>query len=175
MDQDNYFSLFSIPVNYTVDKAELTSRYLALQKAIHPDKFSQGAEQERLFSVQQTAKLNEAYNTLINPLLRARYLLQLNGFEVNEQNTIMDPAFLMQQMELREAISLAKQKQIEAEEFEETIDQIDDLYKSQLQEIQELFNNAAPQYDRISDAVKKLQFISKLREEADDLADTLVN
>ena len=176
MDQDNYFSLFSIPVSYSVDDTELASRYLSLQKSMHPDKFAQCTEQERLFSVKQTARLNDAYMTLKSPLLRARYLLQIIGYELSDdKNTIMDPAFLMQQMELREAISMAKQKKMGIEEFEETIDHIDDLYNSNLAEIKRCFDDPKPAYDQVSDVIRKLQFITKLREEADHITDSLTN
>ena len=173
---NNYFTLFAMPISFDVDLAELTQRYLKLQKAIHPDKFSNAAEQERVFSVQQTAQLNDAYETLKKPLLRARYLLELNGVHINdEQNTIMDSDFLMQQMELREAIEKAKSGSADIDALEETIDHIDDLYNAMLLTMKNLFAASEPVYNQIADIVRKLQFFSKLREEADSLAAKIAN
>ena len=172
----NYFTLFDMPVTFDIDLPELTQRYLKLQKAIHPDKFSNAAEQERVFSVQQTALLNDAYDTLKKPLLRARYLLELNGVCLNdEKNTIMDSDFLMQQMELREAIEKAKSGNADIDVLEETIDHIDDLYNAKLQIMKKLFAVPEPVFEHIADVARKLQFFSKLREEADSLAAKLAD
>jgi len=167
----NYFTLFAIPVSFDVDLAGLTQRYLKLQKAVHPDKFSNAPEQERLFSVQQTAQLNDAYDTLKKPLLRAQYLLQINGVDLDdEKNTIMDSEFLMQQIELREVIESAKLNNSDIEALEETIDKIDDLYNSRVLMIKKLFAMPEPMFEQIADLTRKLQFFSKLREEANFLA-----
>lgn len=175
-NSNNYFALFAMPISFDIDLTELTQRYLKLQKSIHPDKFSNAAEQERMFSVQQTARLNDAYDTLKKPLLRARYLLELNGVHLNdEKNTIMDSDFLMQQMELREAIEKAKSGNADIDALEETIDHIDDLYNAKLQVMTKLFAAPEPVYEHIADVARKLQFYSKLREEADSLAAKISN
>ena len=52
--------------------------------------------------------MNEAYRTLKSPVQRARHLLELHGVDVAfETNTAMPTEFLMQQMELREALEEA--------------------------------------------------------------------
>ena len=174
-NSSNYFTLFALPVSFDIDPAELTSRYLKLQKAVHPDKFASASEQERLYSVQKTAELNDAYETLKKPLLRARHLLVLSGVQIDdEQNTIMDPGFLMQQMELRETIGEAKQSS-NIDALEATIDHIDELYNIKLKNIQTLFADTEPKFDQIADIVRKLQFFNKLREETDVLMAQIEN
>ena len=169
----NYFTLFAIPVSFEVDLSELSQRYLKLQKAVHPDKYSNASEQERLYSVQQTAQLNDAYNVLKKPLLRARYMLELHDVNLNHDNTtIKDTGFLMQQMELRESIEASK---VNVDGLEEALDHIDDLYGIQLQKIKIMFSVDAPEYEKLADRVRKLQFYSKLREEVDVLIAQLEN
>jgi molecular chaperone HscB len=59
--------------------------------------------------MQMATQVNEAYRTLKSPVLRAKYLLELNGVDVGfETNTAMPPDFLMQQMEWREALEDAR-------------------------------------------------------------------
>ena len=63
-------------------------------------------------SMQWATQANEAYQTLKNPLSRARYLLHLHGVDIQEEsNTAMSAEFLMEQMEWREAIMEAKEAQ----------------------------------------------------------------
>jgi molecular chaperone HscB len=55
--------------------------------------------------MQWSTRANEAYQTLKDPLKRAIYLLESRGADIGaENNTAMEPAFLMQQMEWREAV-----------------------------------------------------------------------
>lgn len=107
----NYFQLFDLPEQFELDLTELGSRYLALQKRFHPDNFAAGSERDRLLSVQQTANINDAYHSLKQPLLRAEHLLALRGLKIsNEQRSFTEPAFLMQQMELREQLAEVREQ-----------------------------------------------------------------
>lgn len=43
--------------------------------------------------------VNQAYNTLRHPFNRAEYLLSIQGIVLSEENTALDPEFLMEVME----------------------------------------------------------------------------
>jgi len=101
----NHFELFDLPTVFPVDEAELVARFQTLQRELHPDRFAAASDTEKRWSVQAASLVNEAYQKLSQPLSRAAYLLTLHGIGVDEEtDTHMDPMFLMQQMELREAI-----------------------------------------------------------------------
>ena len=56
--------------------------------------------------MQRAAQINDAFTTLKAPLRRAEYLLSLRGTDIRgEQQTLQDPAFLMQQLEWRERLA----------------------------------------------------------------------
>ena len=60
------------------------------------------------------------------PLSRAIYLLKLAGRDVDmERNTIMDPVFLMEQMELRESVTDIKSSKNPEQEVERLAGQVD--------------------------------------------------
>ncbi|KJK23713.1 co-chaperone HscB [Burkholderiaceae bacterium 16] len=106
--KDDYFALFGLPVGYAVDEAALDAAYLTVQSQAHPDRFANAGDAERRVAMQWAAYANEAYRTLRQPLKRAIYLLTLRGVDIQaENNTAMAPAFLMQQMEWREALQEA--------------------------------------------------------------------
>lgn len=106
--KQNYFELFQLPITYQLDSHRLNTAYRKLQNQIHPDRFSQGSEAEKLSSVQTSSFVNEAYVTLKSPVARARYFVELAGVAIDlSSNTIADGAFLMQQMELREQLEEA--------------------------------------------------------------------
>jgi len=57
----------------------------------------------RRAAMQMATHINEAYQTLMSPLQRGRYLLKLNQVDVDlDGDTASDGEFLMQQMEYRE-------------------------------------------------------------------------
>jgi len=104
----NYFEIFGLSEIFDIDITAIKDRYHDLQQQLHPDRYASATDQEKRLSVQMTALVNEAFQTLKDPLRRGRYLLQLKGFDTDEEvDTAMDPAFLMQQMELRESLDSA--------------------------------------------------------------------
>ena len=107
--QSNDFELFGVPVQFAQDRLVLDARWKELQREAHPDKFAaQGASAQRV-AMQWSVRINEAYQRLKQPLKRASYLCELGGAPINaETNTAMPSAFLVQQMEWREALDDAK-------------------------------------------------------------------
>ena len=103
--QDTDFELFAVPATFAQERKALDARWKELQREAHPDRFaSQGAAAQRI-AMQWSVRINEAYQRLKDPVQRASYLCELHGAPVNaEVNTAMPGAFLMQQMEWREAL-----------------------------------------------------------------------
>ncbi|HEU6455943.1 MAG TPA: Fe-S protein assembly co-chaperone HscB, partial [Roseateles sp.] len=102
---DNDFQLFGLPETQAQVRADIDARWKALQAEVHPDRFAaEGAAAQRV-AMQWAMRVNEAYQRLKDPLKRAAYLCELRGAPVQaENNTQMPTAFLMQQMEWREAL-----------------------------------------------------------------------
>jgi len=101
----NHFQLFGLQPAFSLDAAALEKSYREIQSQVHPDRFAHAGDAERRASLQWTTRVNEAYRALKNPVQRASHLLALHGVDVAfETNTAMPQNFLMQQMELREAL-----------------------------------------------------------------------
>ena len=147
-----------------------------MQRAVHPDKFASASDQERRLSVQQSALINEAYQTLKNPLSRAQYMLKLRGGDIsNDTSASMDSQFLMKQMQLREELEQvrgsdnpASKLVVISKEIEQSIDE----YKTVLAEMFEKTGNDSQ--DQISDYVRRMQFMVKLRQEVESLEEQLL-
>src|SRR3954463_15838646 len=104
----SHFDLFGLQPAFAVDEERLQSAYREIQARVHPDRFAHAGDAERRASLQWTTRVNEAYRSLKNPVQRASHLLALHGVDVAfETNTTMAPAFLDQQIELREALENA--------------------------------------------------------------------
>ena len=106
--QSTDFELFALPVGFAQDSSIIDARWKDLQRELHPDNFAAQGPTEQRLSMQWSVRVNEAYQRLKDPLKRAAYLCELHGTPVNaENNMVMPAAFLMQQMEWREALSEA--------------------------------------------------------------------
>ena len=105
---DDDFTLFGLPQRQALDRADLDARRRDLQARVHPDRFAaEGASAQRL-AMQWAVRVNQAYQRLQAPLSRAAYLCELRGVPIDAQrNTAMPAAFLMQQMQWREALDEA--------------------------------------------------------------------
>ena len=164
----NYFELFEIPVSYDVDLNQLQHRYRELQKSIHPDKYASGSAQERRISMQQTSLINQALHTLKHPVERAVYLLQLRGVDFTMDNeTTMDAAFLMEQMEMREQLEAAR----DSDDPLAVLDRLSLDNKAGMNRIATEFKSAysADRLDAAREAVRKLQFLYKAATEIEEL------
>lgn len=106
----NHFELFQLPQQFTLDLGHLDTAYREVQSRVHPDRYVNAGGAEQRVAMQWATRANEAYQTLKNPLRRAAYLCELHGVELQtESNTAMPTAFLMQQMEWREALEEIRQ------------------------------------------------------------------
>lgn len=108
--KQNYFELFQLPVSFQIDPADLAARHRAVIARVHPDQFANKSAVEQRMALQWATFANEAFDTLKSPVNRAQYLLQLHAPELTEQEARvpLPPAFLMQQMEWREALDEAR-------------------------------------------------------------------
>ena len=124
-------------------------------------------------AVSQSATINQAWQTLRNPLPRAEYLLSLHGFDLaSEQHTVRDTAFLMEQLELREELDEIDQAKDETR-LARFIKRVKEMFDTRHQQMVEQLNNET--WDVAADTVRKLRFLDKLRSSAEQLEEKLLD
>lgn len=176
--QQNYFELFELEVGCDIDLSQLRDRFMSLQRDYHPDKHAASDDAERLLAVRIASFVNEAHQTLSVPLKRAEYVLQLHGVSTDtETDAKMDTAFLMEQMQWREALEDVDLKS------EAAFDELDELRREISSSIKAVTSQVEAQLasnDLASarDSIRQWQFLAKLVGEidsaeakADDAAD----
>lgn len=159
--QDDDFRLFGLAAGFVLDRTVLDERWKSLQRQAHPDRFAaQGAAAQRV-AMQWSVRINEAYQRLKDPLKRAAYWCELNGSPIKaESNTAMPPAFLMQQMEWREALDEAEG----AEAIEALLDETQAVRRQMLDQLGRTIDQ---QRDAAGAAqqVRALMFVERFAEE----------
>jgi len=166
-----HFALFDLQPAFDIDQNQLSARYRELARKVHPDRFADAGEAEQRHAIEQSANLNEAYQTLKMPSRRARYLLTLQGRDLPLEATVQDPAFLMQQMQWRE--------ELEALQEEADLAGVAS-FKARLKQAQQTLNDRFAilwkddsQREEAERLVRRMQFLDKLTQEVRQLEERL--
>ena len=96
----NYFEIFGIEAQITIDIEHLNKKYLTLQSEFHPDKFVNASNLEKSMATRISTYINDAYNTLSDLVERVDYILQINNYSKEEHTTFKNTHFLTDQMML---------------------------------------------------------------------------
>ncbi|WP_153100720.1 Fe-S protein assembly co-chaperone HscB [Paraburkholderia hayleyella] len=160
---DSHFDLFALPVQFALDTSTLDHAYRTVQAQVHPDRFAAAGEAQKRVAMQWATRANEAYQTLRDPLKRAAYLLALRHVEVGaENNTAMEHAFLLQQIEWRESIEdAAAAKNIGS--LEALLAELRDEERLRFAKLAALLDSGADQ--AAAEAVRQLMFIERVAAE----------
>lgn len=170
----DFFALLDQPRCFRLDVDALEAAYHELHVQVHPDRHAHLPDADKRRSMQWATRVNEAFVTLRKPLERARYLLELAGVDAAlETNTAMSTAFLMEQMEWREAVEDARTAM--------AIDELETLFKRLRAHAGDVFDSLAVQFDdqhdyaAAAETVRRLMFIEKLQEDINDALEALEN
>lgn len=158
----DHFTRLGLEQSFDLDDEKLEKQYLGFQRVLHPDRFAGKPARERAMAQSQAVALNEAYETLNDPLKRATYLLRLRGVnsEVAEEKTVSDPALLIEAMEKREALAEAES----ADAIEELMIGVGATAIQLLSDISKAF--AADDLAAANRAVLRFKYLRKFLEEA---------
>ncbi|AIU67751.1 co-chaperone HscB [Vibrio coralliilyticus] len=169
----NYFELFGLPSQFQLDGSLLSSQFRELQKRFHPDNFASASERDRLMAVQKASEINDAYQVLKKPLSRAEYMLAENGVDIRgEQQTMSDPMFLMEQMELREELEDIPSSSEPEDALFDFDNKVSKMYKQHLKSVEQELNDGL--WQQAAERVRKLKFIAKLKNEIELVEEKLL-
>lgn len=167
MTSDDYFSLFGLPARFDLNADALEQAWLAVATQVHPDRYATASAAERRIAMQWAARANEAYRQLRDPLLRARYLCEQAGVDLQvESNTAMDPAFLLQQMEWRERLGEARHDATAHAALASALGEV----RQTLQETLAQLLDERKDYAQAGAKVREWMFVEKFARELDEVS-----
>lgn len=155
VETQNLFEYIGIPVSFDIEESVLKKRFRELQSKLHPDKFVRASEHEKEISDEHSRKLNESYKILLDPYLRAKYLLKILGNEEGCQD--LDNDSLLKMMEWNEKVADIEDEEELSEEKRKLQKEIDIL----LARLKELF--AEKNIKEVCSAITRLSYLHSLR------------
>jgi len=144
-------------MQFNIDLNKLQKSYRIIQTEIHPDKFVSSSQIEKNQSLIKSTEVNDAYQTLKNPIKRAKYLISIN-LDSDENNATLPPDFLMQQMEWEEHLESVSEQTEELKKFRLLID---GEYQKNLINLENVCDKDK-NWDGAMGVLNKIQFINKL-------------
>ena len=104
----NYFEIFDIEVEISINIDQLNKKYFSLQSKFHPDKFADSSNLEKSMATRISTYINDGYNTLSDFVSRVDYILKINDFIIDDIQTFKNSSFLSEQMIISDKISEAQ-------------------------------------------------------------------
>lgn len=168
----NYFELFGLPARFSIDLGTLEHAFRRLQGELHPDRHVSNSEMQRRISLQLSTTVNDAYRTLRHPTSRAQCLIDMAAqSDTSQSSANVPPAFLIAQMEWREAIESAcvAQDTLELEALSRRLRNEMSLQEKNLADALDTRND----FQTAAMKVNELRFYERLRTEIDDALNNL--
>jgi molecular chaperone HscB len=173
----DYFELFGLNPVFDIDPILLNAAQQRLQASHHPDRHVGSNEQDKRLSVQIASRVNQAqiasrvnqaYETLRDPVKRSRYLLEINGATLPDDSaTTADTEFLMEQIELREAVEACRQGEDALARSEAIETRLEQRAAGLAREFVERFE--AGRFDEAIESSRKMQFVQRIQQQLDEL------
>ena len=84
----DFFLTLGVERTFGFDNAALERRFHELQRQSHPDRFSGASGGVLDSALDRSSDINEAYRTLRDPLRRAKHLLLIYGYSVEQSKQV---------------------------------------------------------------------------------------
>lgn len=162
----NYFKHFGLPVRLNLNQAELRKLYYHNSRKYHPDFFTleNNAKQDEVLRL--STLNNEAYNVLKDDDKRLKHLLELKGAIKEGEKEELSQTFLMDMMEINEAImdlQLSSSDQEKLKEVEQNIEKLTNKLNTEIKEIGKSDLDES-EIASLKDCYFRMKYINRLKE-----------
>jgi len=166
----NYFDFYELPVQFYPDQNAVKAKFYALSKQFHPDFFANESVEKQQEALDLSTLNNKAYQTLTNARKRLKYVLELKGVVVAEEAYQLPQSFLMEMMDINEALmdlefepDVAKRAQVKLD-----VEAIEKDLTNELSDLTKRFDSNPEESDVLLPLIKdnfyRQKYIDRIRE-----------
>jgi molecular chaperone HscB len=164
----DYFAFFGLSPSPTLDTAALKKAYYANSKRYHPDFHTLEASETQDRALEQSTLNNQAYRTLSDEDTRLRHLLELRGILGEEGSNSVPQDFLMEIMEVNEALMEVEFTDDPAarQRVTELIDGLEEDLRDEVGDLLQRYDHATASetdLERLRDYYLKRRYLLRLR------------
>jgi molecular chaperone HscB len=171
----NYFEFYNIPVSFKVDIAALKDIFYKNSKKYHPDFYTLESEEKQTGILELSTLNNEAYKTLKDFDKRMKYILEQKGIMNEEGKNKLPQSFLMDMMEINEALMELEFDYDEAKK-NDALNRLENQEHSIYSEVEVIIENyeddtaKEEELKAIKDYYLKKRYLLRIRENLDKFA-----
>ena len=170
----NYFDFFEMNASFFIDEAQLKKQFYQNSKRFHPDFYAMESEEKQEEVLGLSTLNNKAYEILNNFDFRMRYVLELEGVIKEEGQNALPQMFLMEMMDVNEALMDLQMDFIE-EDYKKIILEIEEIESRLWSGVEpDLLAFAESKSDcnleKIKDYYFKKKYLLRIRENLDKFA-----
>ena len=160
----DYFQFYNIPLSFKPDQTLVKKKFYELSKTYHPDFYISESEEKQQEVLEKSTLNNKAYQTLSNPAKLIPYILELKGVLVDGEKYNLPQSFLMEMMEVNEALMELEFDADEASVNKATADveELEQALENELNIAISAFDQASEDnQDNILDSIKDIYYRKK--------------
>jgi molecular chaperone HscB len=164
-----FFEFYNIPIAFKLDESALKKTFYAYSKKYHPD-FHTLEDEDKQDEILELSTLNtEAYKTLSDFDKRMKYILDLKGTMAAEGENKLPQDFLMEMMDINEAI-MELEFDFDERAYNKALKDVQALENQQLEEINPVLDNfddaTTPQseLEKVKNFYLKKRYLLRIRE-----------
>jgi len=99
-----YFEFYNLPISFLVDEKSLKRQFLKKSREFHPDFYTLESKEKQEDILKYSSLNNAAYKVLKDFDLRMKYILTQSGTLQGEGKDKLEQSFLMEMMDINEAL-----------------------------------------------------------------------
>lgn len=158
----NYFEFYDLPISFQLDEAALKRSFYANSKRYHPDFFTLEDEAKQNEILELSTLNTQAYKTLSDFDRRMKYVLELKDVFEEEGKNSLPQDFLMDMMDINEAIMELEFDYDEAT-YQKVLSDAQGIENQILEEVKPIIENYQEDVTPQSDLEKVKNFYLKKR------------
>ncbi len=168
----NFYELFDIPVQPVVSRNSLYKKYIALSRQSHPDYYTGQDQQAQDDALKQAALVNTAYKIFSTPQETLKYYLTYKGVLEEEEKYNLPQDFLMEMMDLNEAVMEVKTGDVDKKVTEQQIENIEnEIYEAVQPVLEHISEDTATEEKllQIKEYYFKKKYLDRLRSQLSEM------
>lgn len=160
----DYFACLDLPRHLQIDLPQLTERFHERSRRVHPDFFQTKTAREQALSLEASARLNQAYRALRDPVERMAYLIRL---ETGQQEIAAKAPqdLLTEVFELQETMeSYRGGSGAGRDEARRELAQAQGRYRERVERLEKDLAQLSAQWDAAADGTGRRQLLDGMRD-----------